>query len=85
VYPNEALKDPSLIADSPINLMDPKLLSQPDLLPQMRFFFSDNEVLELTFHTLLAGCRLGNHTVADRAKMESILELFITKFFKIDF
>ncbi len=51
----------------------------------MRFFFYDNEVLELTFQTLLAGCRLGNHTVADRAKMESILELFITKFFKIDF
>lgn len=84
-YPDEALKDPNLLADSPINLLDPEILSRPDLLPQMRFFFYDNEVLELTFQTLLAGCRLGNYPVADRTKMESILELFITKFFKIDF
>ena len=51
----------------------------------MRFLFHDLSILKLTFQVLLVGCRLSNHSPADRQKMETTLELLINKFFKLDF
>lgn len=50
----------------------------------MRFLLSNSAILDLTFQVLLAACRLGNHSVSDRSKMESLLELLAVKFFKLD-
>ena len=51
----------------------------------MRFLFHSAPLLDLSFEVMLAGCRLGSHSVSDRSKMEQLLELLATRFFKLDF
>lgn len=74
-----------MVNDSPINLREPAALQNPDLLPQMRFLHHDADLLERTFELLLCGSRANNQGANDRNKMEQILEMLISKFYKLDF
>lgn len=79
------LRSQDLLEDHPINLRDPKLLEKPELLPQMRFLHSDLDLLELTFELLLWSGRVGFQGASERSKIESLLNLIATHFFKLDY
>ena len=59
VIPDSALDMPELVQDHPINLRDPNLLTNPELLPNMRILHHDGELLELTLEILLWAARTG--------------------------
>ena len=50
---------PEFLEDHPINLRDPKLLTNTQLLPNMRLLHHDEELLELTLEILLWAARAG--------------------------
>ena len=50
----------------------------------MRFLMNNKPILELTMQLMVAAVRLGNHGTADRTKMDSIIELFCSRFFKFE-
>jgi hypothetical protein len=65
--------------------LNPKDLSEADLLPHMRFLHNDKELLERTFEILLYGARVGHYGTNERSKMEQTLELLISRFYRLDF
>ena len=86
MYSDKDLNAPSLVSDSPINLRDPRVLERnPGALPQMRFLFSNKQMLEMTLIVLICGPRVGsNITMAEKQKIMDCLELFSTRFFKCE-
>lgn len=51
----------------------------------MRFLLSNKKMLEMTFMVLISGPRVGsNITLAEKQKIEDCLEIFISKFFRLD-
>lgn len=86
VYTKADLENPSLVADTPINLREPEILKRnPGALPHMRFLLSNKKMLEMTFMVLISGPRVGsNITLAEKQKIEDCLEIFISKFFRCD-
>ena len=75
-----------MVNDYPINLRDPELIKRnPGALPQMRFLLNDRKMLELTFMVLICGPRVGcNITVAEKCKIEDIMEIYIGQYFRCE-
>ena len=72
--------------DFPINLADEELVCEnSSSMPHMRFLLNDAKMLELTMIVLLCGPRVGcNITVAEKQKIEEVLEVILSKFFKCE-
>ena len=84
VYKDSDLKDSRFLSDYPINLVDEELVRRnAGAMPHMRFLLNDRNMLELTFVILMCGPRVGcNITVAEKQKIEEVLEVLSSKFFK---
>ena len=84
VYKDKDLKESRFLQDYPINLVDEELVRRnASAMPHMRFLLNDQNMLELTFVILMCGPRVGcNITVAEKQKIEEVLEVLASKFFK---
>ena len=89
VYPDNITSPsvaPNVAHDHPINLVDPSLLTDPAVLPAIRFLFHEKDLFELTFELLMAGMHANkaNYPRADLIKMELSLKFFVNLFFRLD-
>ncbi len=51
----------------------------------MRFLHHDVDLLHLTFELLLWGGRTGQQGASERSKIESLVNLLVKHFYKLDF
>lgn len=51
----------------------------------MRFLHHDVDLLQLTFELLLWGGRTGQQGAGDKSKIESLIQLLVSRFYKLDF
>jgi hypothetical protein len=84
VHSIESLNTIEINEDHPMNLRDEELLENPNVLPQMRFLFNDETILDLTIQIVFEGIRLASSGNAEKEKMRKTFKTMLSQFMCIE-